>query len=456
MITIASNGDILVGGSDGYVAFSKDGGDSFTRIIDKTDTRNVYVVADKDYADNNIIYIAAGDEVERGAADKDKTWASREPDELSDNVTGIAQYGDAIYVMTCNGTDSRLYRALKLKTADNAAKALWSYLDADDELYNTLPQALKVSSGPKLWMIDTDSPDLESCKDPIAATPPTLLSPADGYVVPMNMGTGQAYNVTFSWERYDYHVEEMDLQIATDSKFDGVIYTGNFDISALDTDTVAKSVGPTGSTSPENMQVDYTPGATYYWRVRVSSDGPLYSPWSASRSFKIESQITFNIVSPETGATGVSTTPTFTWTDYPDAIGYEVMVAEDPTFGILDMSHTADNTFYQVKDDEALAYATTYYWRVRGVTGPAPAKGAAPGGPCINGIFTTMAEPKEEVPPVIVEKEPAPPPQVVQVPVPGPVVQQPIPNAVLWAIVAIGAVLIIALIVLIVRTRRVA
>ncbi len=36
MITLAPNGDVLVGGSDGYISFSKDAGATFTRILDRT------------------------------------------------------------------------------------------------------------------------------------------------------------------------------------------------------------------------------------------------------------------------------------------------------------------------------------------------------------------------------------------------------------------------------------
>ena len=65
-----------------------------------------------------------------------------------------------------------------------------------------------------------------------------------------------------------------------------------------------------------------------------------------------------------------------------------------------------------------------------------------------------MAEPVEEEPPVIVITEPAPPAEIVQLP---PVEKEVpvIPDYLLWTIVGIGAVLLIALIVLIFRTRRV-
>jgi hypothetical protein len=448
MVTVASNGDILVGGSDGYVAFSKDSGSTFTRITDKSDTADVYVVPDADYASNNIIYIGAGNEVERGAAEKTKTWSSREP--ASDEpaafpsntvIKGIAEYEGIIYVLTDNGTDSRLYRALNLKTADTSAKSLWSYLEASGESYSFTPRAMTISSGPKIWTVDQNSPALESATDPIAATAPTLNSPVNNFTVPVNPGSGQAYNVSFSWERHSYRITAMDLQISTDSGFDGVIYTGNFDLTDVTSDTIAKSIGPTGQSG---QVVDFNPGQTYYWRVRVGQNGPLYSPWSSSRSITVAPSESFAVQSPEIGATDVPIQPTLTWVPFEGADSYEVAVAEDSTFAILDYSHTTSDTFF--KGEETLKYSTTYYWRVRGVEGSTP-------GPWVEGVFTTEAAPVEPTPPVVIEPTPPSEVKIVEVPVIQP---SPIPDYLLWTIIAIGAVLIIALIILIVRTRRVA
>jgi hypothetical protein len=289
--------------------------------------------------------------------------------------------------------------------------------------------------------------------DPIATVGPALKGPADGFAVPLNPANGKANNVNFVWERYsNTDIEETQIEIATDEDFDGVIYTGTFDISAITADTIAKAIGPTGVAGDGGELGDFMPGHTYYWRVRTTS--PLLSPWSASRSFTVESVDTFVITGPSVGGADVSLTPTFTWSEYPDAIGYEIMLSEDPTFKIIEWSYNVENNFYKVA--EALKYSTTYYWRVRGVTGEAYLQGKSwvtPAGPWITGVFTTMAEPEEEEPPIVVEQPPKTEVKVVEVPV---TTQAPISAPLLWAIIGIGAVLIIALIVLIVRTRRVA
>ncbi|MFC1932909.1 hypothetical protein ACFLXU_04695 [Chloroflexota bacterium] len=450
MVTIAPNGDILIGDTAGYVAFSKDGGSTFERTKD-FGTGNAIVVADDDYADNNKIYVGVGTDIKRGEASTTATPAGRGATTWP--ITGMAQVGDVTYALSANATqDSLLYMSLKLETAGSAALAEWSSVTASGETYLNTPQALKVSvSGTKskLWAIDTASPQLETYEDVTSLIGPTLVQPAAAADVAVNPGTGRSYDITFIWERYsDSDIDEMQVQIGTDSNFDAVIYDETF--TGITTDTIAKVIGPTGQT---NQVSEFMPGLTYYWHVRNGLNGPMYSPWSETRSFTVERIDVFTVGGPTIGATSVAIQPTFTWGEYEGAIGYEIALAEDPTFAILDWSHTVDSTFY--KAEETLKYSTTYYWRVRGVTGPAPAKQAAPGGPWVTGVFTTEAEPVEtEGPAVIVQPGETPPAQVIYVDKPGP--SQPIPDYLLWTIIGIGAILVIALIVLIVRTRRVA
>jgi len=252
------------------------------------------------------------------------------------------------------------------------------------------------------------------------------------------------------------------------------------------------------STGNEVTVQNHIAGETYYWRVRVAQEAtnaqvtaglanaagdaigaPLVTPWSAgpvitsrgrtigqepNRSYTMGSSVAveFKAVSPEIGALGVSVQPTFVWTGLEGALSYEIVVAENPDFAIPEWSHTADQTFY--KPEETLRYDTTYYWRVRGILVESAILGSgrgakvvpAVGGPWATGVITTMAEPSDSDQQVIVVPEAAPPPEVKVVEVPIPAPAPPIPTPLLWAIVVIGAALIIALIVLIVRTRRVA
>ena len=450
-ITLASNGDVLVGGV-GKVAFSKDGASSFTRILDTTSAAAVHIAADKDYDTNNKIFIAAGTTVERGTADKNTVWSPKGPTmDSSYSVKGMVQHEGVVYIVAGNNTASRMYRAINLLTGATSALCLWSDLSTNFALTRA-PRALKLSAGPTLWAVASSF--LMSFSDPIATTGPTAKTPADGFEVKVNPGTGRAYNVTFTFERPAGdilgYVVSVDLQIATDSGFEGLIY--DYSISGIDAKTTAKVIGPTGV---QNYQCDFMPGEVYYWRVRVSADGPIYSPWTQGGSFMVEASVPFAIISPTGGSTNVPMQPTFVWKEYEGAIGYEIEVSEtDSTFAIKDWSHSTTDAFYATTEADALKYSTTYYWRVRGVTAvPAVAGKAAPGGPWVTSIFTIEPKPVEPTPPVVIE--PTPPTEIKIVEVEK-AVPAAIPSYLLWTIIGVGALLVIALIILIVRTRRVA
>jgi len=166
---------------------------------------------------------------------------------------------------------------------------------------------------------------------------------------------------------------------------------------------------------------------------------------------------TVTITSPDIGAYDIPIDPMFTWDVVPTALRYELTLSEDPTFAIIEWSYNVDANFYKATD--SLRYSTTYYWRVRALTGEPYQVGPSwvtPSGPWSTGIFTTEAEPVEAA-------EEGPTEITVETPTvtvtPGDVnvdVVPVVPDYLLWTIVGIGAVLIIALIVLIVRTRRVA
>jgi hypothetical protein len=476
MITLAPNGDVLYGGTTGYVAFSNDGGATFDRVGVDFGTSNAIVVAHPDYANNNLLYVGITNADGTGSVKRKTASTSTAPAATRGGttmpITGMAVVEDVVFVLSANATaDSLLYKSYKLETSVVSSAPFtdseWSSVSASTERYTNSLNALKLSlddGDPKLWTIDTASAALEGFTDTQSVTGPTLGTPDNQATVNINPGTGRGYDVTFIWSRLgDSDIDEQQLQIATDSSFDAVIYDATF--TGITTNTVARVIGPTGAvataTAP-TQRVEFMPGETYYWRVRNGAGAPMYSPWSESRSFTIEeaaaAALSFaQTASPAIGATSIRLEPTFVWPPYTGAIGYEIMVSTDPTFAIIDYSHNVENAFYK---SEALAYSTTYYWRVRGVTGPALPKQPAPGGDWSTGVFTTMGEPVaavEKPPEQIIITQPGEPGevQIVQVPGPSTIVPQPIPSYLLWLIICVGAVLIISLIVLIVRTRRV-
>jgi hypothetical protein len=177
------------------------------------------------------------------------------------------------------------------------------------------------------------------------------------------------------------------------------------------------------------------PNTKYFWRVRANA--PLYSPWSDVRSFTTNAGVIFDIVSPTKGAYNVPITPTLVWTEVQGTPIYDLQMSLDSTFAIIEWSKAVDKPMYVIT--EPLEYSTTYYWRV-----------APTGGVYVHGVFTTEAEPASPTPPVTVTNVPTPT-YTIEIPPSEPA----IPTYMLWIIIFICAVLLIALIVLIVRTRRV-
>ena len=192
-------------------------------------------------------------------------------------------------------------------------------------------------------------------------------------------------------------------------------------------------------------------GVTYYWRVRTTT--PVRSLYSDTMSFSAiigVADISADYGAPRPGATDVPTDAVFTWKEVSGATSYQFQITEDLTFyetpSLLLEDATSTTNTYVV---EGLAYSTIYYWRVKAI-------GATTESAWVNGVFTTMAKPVdvEAVTPDVTVEQPditvEAPEITVEAAAPA------IPEYLLWTVIAIGALLIISLIILIVRTRRVA
>jgi len=294
---------------------------------------------------------------------------------------------------------------------------------------------------------------------------PAVQTPADKYIPQTNPVNGNAQDIAFSWALLGSTVtsDGYELDIALDSGFNQVIfkatpYTVPGLVISLDNPYVAL-VGPgQPTTSTKGGNYNFAPDTTYYWRVKGFQ--PLESLWSTTRSFSFSSLTPFVLSGPAMGATGVSVNPILSWTSYTGAKWYELTLSEDPSFAIPEWSHNVYNLFYGVTSDETLKFNTTYYWRVRGVTADPYVSGSTvitPAGPYATGAFTTMGAPVTSSGPAVIVSTvtSSAPPTVITVPIVQ-TKEQPIPSWMLMTIIVIGLVLIISLIILIVRTRRVA
>ena len=462
-----SEDNLVVGSQGGYVSYSTDGNSSWTDIIKiiETGAQNVQLAA-SGLADGDFIYAASdspSDSFRRWKIGTSTTWSDIITGTYSGNVTGMVLSDGVLYATTHDNDDdvdtSYMYRVISPSGASSTTK--WSTKSSSGEVFGVGPSALKVDTGAsnRLWAIDTAStPDsLWYLKDKAYSVGPTMLAPDDEVLIPVNAQTGEAHDVVFSWSRLSKETA-YDLEIALDEDFTQ-LFRQETDLDPTDTPaTVVFMLGPNAKIAAgvggSAATLTYNADTTYYWRVRVSQTGPIYSPWSDTRSFTISPVVepeSFNIVSPALGSTGESVQPVLVWNAYPDAVSYEVQIAEDASFAILDIAGTSSSAYYQ--PDEYLIYDTTYNWKVRGVTEDG-------NGPWVTGIFTTERAPVKSVETITETKFMPAAPEIVTISIPQPpvqtVVQQAIPDALLWAIVVIGAVLVVALIVLIVRTRRVA
>ena len=126
----------------------------------------------------------------------------------------------------------------------------------------------------------------------------------------------------------------------------------------------------------------------------------------------------------------------FAWNPADWATGYEFILSDNPDYQTIVSKTGANaltNTVYLC--EVMLDYDTTYYWKVRAISKTSSSEWA-------EAVFTTMSAP----PPTPTPPTPQPTPE-----------QEPLIDPLfLWIIIGIGAVLVIALIILIVRTRRVA
>jgi len=194
--------------------------------------------------------------------------------------------------------------------------------------------------------------------------------------------------------------------------------------------------------------LELNPNTTYYWRVRVANQGsligaPLISPWSETWKFKTAigaSAARPALQAPEAGDTDVVLSPTFEWSGIEWADVYEYELALDPsttagsyfTEPLVALVGTNALVSTAWKCDITLDYETRYYWHVKAV-------GVDTSTPWSDvGTFTTIGVPAE----------PTKPADIVLPPV------ENITPAWIWAIVIIGAILVIAVIVLVVTTRR--
>jgi len=467
--TITSIGEdqVIVGGTTGYLSYSTDGNSSWTKITKQLNGASPTQVAASSLDDGGYIYAAcdaASTRVERWQIGTSTSWTNMAAPTTADldadltNETygayGIALRNGALYV-ACRDVvptaNSAILRNLS-PTSSLPAAGHWSSALSAGDTFVTVPSALRTSDPcTMLWAIDTTAPALVSYFDELACLGVNLIAPADGFHNMMCPGTCASNDIAFTWEKPCSEVTAYTIYVYLDKA--GTVKIQSHNVSSTSS-TVAAMLGPNQALT---QAIQYTPGTTYYWKVRVAQAGPVFSPYSELRSFTIEPAVAQQptILAPANGGTGISQTPSFSWAPVTGATSYHFKIADNVALAkpIADVTVNTTGFALTIKLD----YGKTYYWAVKAV---APVEGSW----SALANLTVMAEPvapAAPAPPVVVKEMPAPIINIPAAPAPPPAIvippaPAPITPSFIWAIVIIGAILVIAVIVLIVRTRRVA
>jgi len=477
-------GSILFGDEANQVFISEDGGEEWDLVGDCVAVltgHDTFVVFDPAYATNDIIYAAAGTVVARCIIDTDAAWADQAWEVICDNLgyaKGIKAAGDtALYV-----TDGDITDDCEVTTdpcCDDGVPDWGGVIrslnpdaaDADDVIFERIANGLLVAGDPAklkgLWLT-CDTSDKGCAENVLWALEPTrgvhdceniwvyedTLAAPVVLAMPINeQKLGTTDQATLSWNAlcgadcyevslWKYCAECPDEKLIVSLDLDCA--PGECCVVCAPAAAVDECACPAGEcvcTSDTCIVVDgLESGTEYHWQVRVCLCKPVLSKWSEERTFMTALlPVPFaDLCSPACGSQDIILTPNFAWGPVTGATGYDIELATTETFtaGVVRGSSTVNAWVAP----EPLEYSATYYWRVR-----AEKDGVYSGWTVC--MFTTMGRPEAPPPPVVVEQ--VPPPQItVEVPV-----EQIAPNWI-YAIMGIGAALVVVVIVLIARTRR--
>jgi hypothetical protein len=264
----------------------------------------------------------------------------------------------------------------------------------------------------------------------ITVRPPAVVIPVIELENPAAGAEGVSVRPTFQWKPVN-GAERYELLVSKSNVF---------------ADRVIAKTGDTAlSINAWKSDVNLANDTTYYWRIRAIN-GDNMSVWSNISAFTTippvpheETKLALELPlpgvvlhAPLSSAERTGTKPYFTWKAVPGADKYELVVAPDMAFMrpliIRVGSYALAGTSWE--SEVELDYDTTYWWKVRALSGNRSAEWSVPG------VFIT---------------EPRPPPQLVME-------RQVLP---LWAIytgaalIAIVTLLGICVVTLLTRIKRI-
>jgi hypothetical protein len=275
-------------------------------------------------------------------------------------------------------------------------------------------------------------PQIKAVVDATAYYTPVITGPATGYVIQVNKQTGIAYDITLTWVG-----GPMMVLVSKDAAFT--------DIKAAGCVGSPINIGPYAIN--ELFQVMWQPGETYY--IKIGPCGDCYH-WSDAITVTVMGTPlpVVELAYPACGNTVNTLTPGFTWSPMAGSPTYTFQLGTGPSFTgayLIGSWQVSSTTSFQMPVDQ-LIDGSTYYWRVAAGT-------AAPFMWSATCSFTVVLPTVETTSTTTMIITTAPATVGVPTNANSVTVTQTSP-AYIWAVIIIGALLVIAIIVLIFRTRR--
>jgi hypothetical protein len=454
-----SEGNLLIGGTFTGVVYSTDGGATFTSTLGPlTFTGGVFVDATG---------LASGDYIFAAEDNTKNVWrcaispanflgefkSMNAPaqtvvgaGDVSENNTGLVLTNGVLYAMSSNGTQSYINSTLQpTNSAAVHTAAMWRTQFATAASF-AVAASLKTSSGApgSIMLYDWNSitQGVSYLDDNVALGAATLIGPADKALIQIASAlTGAAQPVNFTWNRLSLSTS-YELQASLDSTFNQLVNLGA-------NSPVVSSLDPVSAIVVGGILAPiFQPGTTYYWRTR--SITPFTSAWSEVRQFTVQPTAASvpSIASPSVGSV-ITGTPAFSWSPVSGATSYKFELDTGTAFTAPLYAVTATGAGVQLPPSVKLATGKTYFWRVKSLT-PVESDWSS----VANFVVAEPAvvvTPTATVAPTFTVTMPPVTTQVITVP---PATTTEVNPTYIWAIIIIGAILVIAVIVLIVRTRR--
>jgi hypothetical protein len=341
MLTVAEGGTVLVGGKDGEVAYSLDGGDTFGEAPDDVGDGDVQVMADINYRENGIIYASTAEGVYRWSIGVSTRWHQIVNES---GVEGLALANEGtLYALK---SDKYVIRLLDPSTSNGAEIDL---IDLPAAGKFPVLRLLSNSEQNEVWTVDTANDVVYYFTDTLYEATPALDTPADGAIIALG-ACGCVNYLSLSWNRLP-EATTYEAAIYLDSNCTQRVWLDDSD---------SKSI-MLGDNSTQLVS-----GSTYYWRVRIVA--PLKSPWSEPRSFTIGVGHV-QAIAPVGGTNGMPVSDIgFSWTSTSGATEYEFTLSQNAD--LTDHIATVRMSLTAYTYTGTLDYDTSYFWGVR-ITEPA-------------------------------------------------------------------------------------